>query len=226
MDKSTTKEKIVIYGDSDFAEQVLYQLESDGRYKIVAFTVDIERINKKNYLGLPIYPFQELDNYFQKNEIKIFVAIGYSKLNSIRENVTLEVIDKGYNLLTYISKYAFIGQNVKIGNGSFICEFVSIGPKTSIGIGAIILPHTSIAHDVIVANFCYLSSSLAIGGYSEIKRNSFIGLNSTIRNNIIIAEKNILGSASNVVRSTEPNGVYVGNPAKRIKDIGMNNINI
>lgn len=226
MSKSTTEDKIVIYGDSDFAEQAFYQLESDGRYKIVAFTVDIERIKKRNYLGLPIYPFQKLGNFFQKKEIKIFVAIGYSKMNSIRESVTLEVIDNGYNLLTYISKNAVIGQNVKIGDGSFICEFVSIGPKTSLGIGVIILPHTRIAHDVIVADFCYLSSSLAIGGYSEIKRNSFIGLNSTIRNNIIIAERNILGSASNVVRSTEPYSVYVGNPAKRIKDIGLDNINI
>ena len=58
-----------------------------------------------------------------------------------------------------------------------------------------------------------------------ISKNSFIGLNATIKNSISIAEKNIIGSGSNVIKSTEPQSIYVGNPAKKIKEIS-DNINI
>jgi len=223
----TTKvEKIVIYGDSDFAEQVYYQLESDDRYKVLAFTVDKERFTQNNCLGLPVYPFQDINVHFRNEEIKVFVAIGYSKMNSIRENVSNEVIQKGFKLLTYISKHAFIGQNVIIGDGCFICEFVSIKPGTVIEAGTIIFPNTSIGHSVKIEKYCYLSICIAVGGFSIIRNNCFLGMNSTIKNGITIAEKNIIGSASNVVRSTDPVGVYVGNPAKRMKDIELNNIRI
>ena len=43
-------------------------------------------------------------------------------------------------------------------------------------------------------------------------------------NGIEIAEYNIIGSAANVVKSTTANGLYVGNPARRIKDVKPNKI--
>jgi sugar O-acyltransferase (sialic acid O-acetyltransferase NeuD family) len=226
MEKLNTKENVVIYGDSDFAEQVYHQLESDGRYEVLAFTVDEQKYAQKNYLGHPVYPFQKLDHFFQKNDIKIFVAIGYSKMNAIREAVFHEVSNAGYEFLTYTSKYAVIDKTVNIGDGSYIGVFVSIGSKTIIGKGVIVLPNTRIEHNVAINNFCYLSSAIAVGGFTVIKNNSFIGLNATIKDNITIAEKNIIGAASNVTGPTAPNGIYVGNPAKRIKDVDFDNFKI
>lgn len=219
-------QQIVIFGDSVFAEQVYYQLESDGRYKVVAFTVDEVVFSKTVFNGLPVVPFQQLTKYYSVNEVQIFPAIGYSKLNTIREKVISEIEKSGYELLTYISKFAFIGANTKIGKGCFICEFVSIKPNTVIGKGVIIFPNTSIGHNVIIKDFNYFSICVAVGGYTIVNRNSFIGMNSTIKNGINISEFNVIGTASNVLKSTEPNGVYVGNPAKCLKDIDLNNINI
>lgn len=220
------KERIVIYGDSDFAEQVYYQLMSDGRYEVLAFTVDEERLKEKSFKGIDVIAFQELEKYFDKTEIKIFVAIGYSKMNTIREEVFNEVLNCGYDLLTYISKHAFIGYDVKIGAGCFICEFVSIKPGTSIQNGSIIFPNTSIGHGVTIDQFSYLSIGVCVGGYSVIEKNCFVGMHSTIRDSATISEYNLIGSASNVVKSTDSKGMYLGNPAKRIKDIDINNIAI
>ncbi len=218
--------KVIIYGDSDFAEQVYYQLESDRRYQVVAFTVDEARLDKTSFKGLPVIEFQKLEEHYSLEDVALFPAIGYTKLNKIREAVMTEIEETGFQVLTYISKNAFIGTNVTIGKGCFICEFVSIKPNTSIGNNVILFPNTSIGHNVVIEDNNYFSICVAIGGNAMIKRNSFIGMNSTIKNSITIEEYNIIGSAANVIKSTTPNGVYIGNPAKRLKDADLLNIKI
>lgn len=222
--ENNNRQAVVVYGDSDFAEQVYYQLESDGRYEVLAFTVDEQFLRKAAFMGLPLIPFQQLHEKYSAKEVLVFPAIGYSKLNTIRERVVLEIEQAGYRLLTYISKLAYIGANTKIGDGSFICEFVSVKPKTQIGKCVVLFPHTSIGHNVRIEDFTYLSICVAVGGNAIIQRNCFIGMHATIRNSIQIGSFNVIGTAGNVVQSTEPNGIYVGNPAKRLKEVDLNTL--
>jgi len=226
MKKSDHIQEIVIYGDSDFAEQVKYQLDSDERYKVISFTVDESKYVKDRFLDLPVIPFQLLGNYYKKDEINIFVAIGYTKMNKIREKVLKEIENEGYILLTYISKKSFVSKNVYIGAGSYIAEFVSIGSNAQIGKGVIILSNSSIAHNVLIGDFVFCSHSVTIGGHALIKNNSFIGLNSTIKNSITVSENNIIGCGSNVINSTDSESIYVGNPAKNIKGVNIDSIRI
>lgn len=51
----------------------------------------------------------------------------------------------------------------------------------------------------------------------KIEKNSIIYANSVILGNIIIGESTIIGANSVVTKDTEPNSVYVGAPARRIK---------
>lgn len=218
--------KVIIYGDSDFAEQVYYQLESDGRYQVVAFTVDEARLDKTSFKGLPVIEFQKLKEHYSLEDVALFPAIGYSKLNKIRELVMSEIKQSGFQLFTYISKNAVISSQVSIGEGVYICEFVSIGANAKIGQSVLILPNSSIAHNVVISDYSYVSQSTTIGGNVTVKSYSFLGLGCTIKNSITIEEYNIIGSAANVIKSTTPNGVYIGNPAKRLKDVDLLNIKI
>lgn len=53
-------------------------------------------------------------------------------------------------------------------------------------------------------------------GCIEVMDNVFIGYNATILPNVRIGENCIIGAGSTVTKDLEPNGVYVGTPAKRI----------
>ncbi len=53
-------------------------------------------------------------------------------------------------------------------------------------------------------------------GCIEVMDNVFIGYNVTILPNVRIGENVIIGASATVTRDLEPNGVYVGSPAKRI----------
>lgn len=52
-----------------------------------------------------------------------------------------------------------------------------------------------------------------------IKKGSWIGMGSIIMPGVIIAEGCIIAAGSVVIKDTEPNGLYAGTPAKRIKEL-------
>ena len=52
----------------------------------------------------------------------------------------------------------------------------------------------------------------------EIKDNVWIGANVTILDGVTVASGCVLAAGSVVTKSTEPNGVYAGVPARRIKE--------
>jgi acetyltransferase-like isoleucine patch superfamily enzyme len=51
-----------------------------------------------------------------------------------------------------------------------------------------------------------------------LKRYSIVGAGSIIMPGVILAEGTSIGAKSLVLKSTEPWGIYVGNPVKRLKD--------
>lgn len=53
-------------------------------------------------------------------------------------------------------------------------------------------------------------------GCIEVNDNVFIGYNATIMSNVRIGKNVIVGANTIVTKDLEPNGVYVGSPAKRI----------
>ena len=60
---------------------------------------------------------------------------------------------------------------------------------------------------------------LGASGYVEIGSNVFIGMNAIITRNVFIGDNVIIGVGSVVTKNCESNGVYVGNPARRIMSI-------
>jgi len=58
-----------------------------------------------------------------------------------------------------------------------------------------------------------------ISGLCNIGKNCFFGVNSTVANNLEIGDYCLIGAAANVAKDTDPGKVYVGNPARGIKEI-------
>jgi sugar O-acyltransferase (sialic acid O-acetyltransferase NeuD family) len=211
------KQKIVIFGDGDFAEQIKTKFDYDTEFEVVAFTVDEKFKTKETFLDLPVVAFEEIEKRFPPVEYKMFVAIGYTHINTLREEIFYRCKAKGYSFVTYISSKAVTWGHIEIGENSYIDDGVAIGSFCSIGKGVVILQNTVLAHNIVVNDFVFISLCAAIGGFVEIKKNTFIGINATVKDRLIIEEKVILGSGANLISFTNANSVYVGNPAKEIE---------
>lgn len=108
-----------------------------------------------------------------------------------------------------IQKNVFIGSNCKIQSHSFICELVTIGDNCFVG------------HGVMFVNDLFINGGPAKGNKSlwketNIGNNVSIGSNATILP-VFICNDVIIGAGAVVTKDIVESGIYVGNPAKKIK---------
>jgi len=191
-----------------------------------------------NLLGLlkfkyKIYgKYNSLFTHKTSSEFKITIAgnrnIITNKLSKLK-NVTIQ-INGNYNEITFESCRSirdlkiiingsncrvFIGQNVGYGGGQIVCE----GDRRSI----IIHKGTMIADNVDIwssdGHKIYDSTNQLINKPADIviKEDVWIGNNATILKGCILEKGTIIGLGSIVTKNTEPNCLYAGVPAKKIK---------
>jgi acetyltransferase-like isoleucine patch superfamily enzyme len=110
-----------------------------------------------------------------------------------------------------IQKNVTIGKNTKIQSHSFVCELVSIGDECFIG------------HGVMFINDLF-SEGRPANGNKDFWKNTKIGDNVSIGSNatilpVEICDHVVIGAGAVVTKNIVESGVYVGNPAKKIKEI-------
>lgn len=108
-----------------------------------------------------------------------------------------------------IQKGVSIGSATKIQSHTFICEMVSIGKNCFIG------------HSVVFINDRFKKNGPANGDKNlwektKIGNNVSIGSNSTILP-VKIVDNVVIGAGSVVTKDINQEGVYCGNPAKKMK---------
>jgi len=128
-----------------------------------------------------------------------------------------------------IQNYVLLKPGTKIGNDCYIDSYVLSSGACTIGNNVILRYRTVIARNVIIEDNNFFTAGVktifldhtaqATRKPLYIKQGSFFGDNSIIMGGITIAENCIIGACAFVNKDTEPNGVYIGTPARRIRDV-------
>lgn len=215
-------ENVVIYGETAFAERIYSYIKFEKSMNVLAFTNAKAFKEKDNIQDVPVIAFEELNEKLGSIEFGILIAVGYAQMNNIRKKIYRECKDAGHNIATYISKTSTLYSD-NIGEGCIIMPNVYVGPNCNIGNCNIIASSTCFSHDNNIGDFNFISSNATFGGHSSICNNCFIGLGCVIRDGIRISDYSLVGSATNLLSSTEPEGVYIGNPSHKL--VGKNSLN-
>jgi sugar O-acyltransferase (sialic acid O-acetyltransferase NeuD family) len=211
------KEKLIIVGDSAFGEIAYEYFTYDSNYEVVAFSVEKAYVKRDKLFGLPVVPFEDLERQYSPKEHKVFVALTYIKLNTVRTRLFTEAKAKGFHIVSYVSSKAFVWRNVKIGENCFVFESNVIQPFVKIGDNVILWSGNHIGHHSVIKNNCFISSHVVVSGFVEIGENCFLGVNSCISDNKKVARDCVIGAGAVVLKDAEAGKVYVGNPARSLK---------
>lgn len=208
--------KVIIFGIKDFAELAHFYLTTDSAYEVVAFTVDQDFIEDKTHFhGLPIIPFETVEDVYSPDEYLFFAPVSSKKMNKIRENIYVRAKEKGYSFITYISSKATLFDN-EIGENCFILENNTIQPFTKIGNNVVLWSGNHIGHHGEIKDHVFFTSHVVMSGHCIIESHSFLGVNATLRDNLVIAKGSLVAMGASITKNTEEWQVYVGNPAKKI----------
>ncbi len=210
--------KIVIVGDGETAELAYEYFTHDSPHEVVAFAVEREYKKKDELFGLPVVEFEEMDARYPPAEYNAFVAISYNKLNRVRARLFRETKRKGYTCLSYVSSRAFVWHNVELGENCFIFENNVVQYAVKIGDNVVLWSGNHVGHQTVIKDHVFISSHVVVSGYCEVGEYCFLGVNAAVANNVKIARDCLVGMGAVIHKDTEARKVYVGHPAKPIKD--------
>ena len=209
------KKKVVIFGAEDFAELAHYYLTHDSEYEIVAFSLTQEYLKETTFHDLPIVPFETIEESYPPQEFQFFAPMSPRRMNRLRESIYTQIKSKGYNLISYVSSKATVFNN-EIGDNCFILEDNTLQPFTNIGNNVVLWSGNHIGHHGLVRDHAFFTSHVVMSGHCIVEPYSFLGVNSTIRDGVHLAEGTLVGMGACITKNTEEWGVYIGNPAKKL----------
>ncbi len=204
--------KLVLFGDSAFAEIAYEYFSHDSLYEVVAFTVSKEFLKKDTLFGLPVIAFEEIESMYPPSLHEMHIAIVYNNINRIRMKYYEEARQKGYKLANYISSRSFVWRNVQIGDNCFVFEDNTIQPFVKIGNNNIFWSGNHIGHHSVIGSHNFISSHVVISGFCTIGNANFIGVNSTAGNNLSIGNDCFIGSAVHIIKPVKDGTLLRGNP--------------
>ncbi|CAG4906792.1 acetyltransferase [Paraburkholderia saeva] len=200
--------RLVILGDSAFAEIAYECFTRDSEYEVVAFAVESAHLMRDSLFGLPVVSFETLDQRFPPGEVSVYAALVYTQLNRLRTRLYQAAKTKGYALASYISSNATVWPNAKIGEHCFIFEGNNVQPFVEIGNNVVLWSGNHIGHHSAIHDNCFVSSHVVISGFCTIGEYSFLGVNASVGNNITIANDNWIGPGVVISRNTDGNSMF------------------
>jgi sugar O-acyltransferase (sialic acid O-acetyltransferase NeuD family) len=206
--------KLIIFGLGDIAQIAHYYFNIDSEHEVVAFTVDQKYITSAEYEGKPVEPFGEIEGKYPPDEFKMFIAVGYSKMNRIRMRKYEEAKQKGYELVSYVSSRCSYLSQFSCGENCFIFEDNTIQPFVKIGNNVILWSGNHIGHHSIIEDHNFISSHVVVSGHCHVHSFCFIGVNASIGHEVTVASETLIGAGVVLTKDTVEKGVYV--PAKSI----------
>ncbi len=207
--------RLVIFGAGDIARLAHFYFRTDSPHDVAAFVVDAAFRDAETFDGLPLVAFEELADRYPPAEYEAFVALSYARMNGVRMEKYQAMRAAGYRCVSYVSSRCTYLSQTPPGDNCFILEDNTIQPFVTIGNNVTLWSGNHIGHDSRIDDHCFIASHVVVSGHVQIGARSFLGVNATLRNSIVIAPESLIGAGAVIMKSTRPKGVYYPERAKR-----------
>ena len=209
--------RLVIVGDSAFAEVAYEHFTRDSRYEVAAFAVERAFLKRESLLGLPVVAFEDMAERFPATTHEVYVAVVYTQLNRLRARLVSAARNLGYALASFVSSGAKVWPNVSLGEHCFIFEANVVQPFVKIGANVVLWSGNHIGHHSVIGDNVFISSHVVVSGFCDIGENSFLGVNVAVANNVHIGKDCWIGPGVVISQSTKDGELYRSPPGELAK---------
>lgn len=217
--------KIIIVGTGLFAEVARDYFEEYTAFNVVAFACHAKYKGEDSLNNVPVVTIEELSESYSPDDYKIFVAVGYAKMNKVRERIFNEIKELGFECVSFVFPGVKIWDSTLLGENVFIFEDNTIQPYTTIGDNTVLWSGNHIGHHSSIGNHCFISSHVVISGSCRIGNNVFVGVNATLHDSLTIGDAVLIGAAAIVSKDVLDEQVLVPKSTpvfpKNSKEIGF-----
>lgn len=208
---------VVLVGGGGHCRSMIDVIEAEGALRIAGI-VDLPERSEATVCDYRwIGSDADLPLLMQKYSC-FLVATGQVGLPVIRERLFGAIVAGGGQLPTVCSPSAWVSPRATLGCGTVVFHQAVVNTGGTVGCNVTINTAALIEHDVQVGDHCHISTGARINGDCVVEKRCFVGSGAVLREGVRLAEGTVIGAGAVVVRDTEPYGIYVGIPARRLKD--------
>lgn len=207
----TKDRKLILLGDSAFAEVAFEYFTHDSTYEVVAFAVEGAYLKRTELFGRPIVALEDLTTSHHPADHWFYAAVVYTQLNRLRARLYQTAKGMGYRPASYVSPRAFVWRNVELGEHCFIFEDNVLQPFVKVGDNVVLWSGNHIGHHSTVGDHCFISSHVVVSGFCDIGPSCFVGVNATFGNNVTVGADCLVGAGAVVVKNVATDTLVKGN---------------
>lgn len=207
MDKT---KKLILLGDSAFAEVAYEYFTHDSEFEVVAFSVERHYLRRDRLFDLPVVPFEELEDRYSPVEHHFYAALVYTQGNALRARLYEAARARGYRPASYVSSRAFVWRNATLGEHCFVFEGNVIQPFVRIGRNVVLWSGNHIGHHSSLGDHCFVSSHVVVSGFVSVGEGCFLGVNATIANNTTVGNRCTIGAGALILGDVGDGETAVG----------------
>lgn len=210
--------KIAIVGAGGFGQEVFciwrdMLRAQNTKYEFIGFFDDAPGLLKNNF-GKIVGTVEQLN--IIDYPLEVAIAIGTPKhIFTVKQ-----LINNNYLIFPNIihPTVQFLGKDsINIGHGNIFALNTIISCNTKIGDFNVFNTRVTLGHDNLVGDYNVFSPNVQISGNVHIGNLNLLGFNSGIIQNKKMGNENTLGVGSILLRSIKDEGLYIGNPAIKVK---------
>ena len=208
---------VVVFGTGQWADLAHFYLTHDSPHEVAAFTLDRDYLQATEHRGLPVVAFDEVEEHYPPEKFEMFVPISFKRMNHLRAEKFEAAKEKGYRLVSYVSSKATTWPGFECGENCFIFEDNTVQPFVEIGDDVVMWSGNHIGHHTVIKDHVMVTSHVVISGACTVEPYCFLGVNSTVRDETVVARETLVGAGAVILRDTKEFEIYKAEGTKPSK---------
>lgn len=214
-----SKIPLILIGGGGHCKSCIEVVESTDTYAIHQILDVREKIGEK-VLDYPITGSDDdLETLLENKEFQYLLAIGQTTNPQIRKSIFNKIKSGNGKLPVVISSKAIVSSRCAIGEGTIIMHAAVVNADVRVGDNCIINNNVNLEHDAEIGHHTHVATNAVINGNCRVGSEVLIGSNCVILQGVSIADRVVIGAGSVVLKDITEPGVYVGNPARKIRSL-------
>jgi sugar O-acyltransferase (sialic acid O-acetyltransferase NeuD family) len=124
----------------------------------------------------------------------------------------------GDTYFSVLAPTAWISGTAALGEGTLVAPQAVVSTRVVLGRHVLLNVAATVSHDSMLGDYVTVSPGVHIAGNCTIGDGVFLGVGASVSHGISIASGTVIGAGAVLVDDVISSGVYVGVPARRVRD--------
>ena len=210
---------VIIFGIGRGAEVATRYFRCDSPHQISAYTVDDAFADRAEFMGRPVIPFSRVERELPPAQCKMFVPLGFQRMNGLRAEKYAAAKAKGYTLESYVSSRILAWDRPRFGENCFILEGNVFDFDVKVGNDVVLWSANHVGDLSSIEDHAWISSHVVLSGEVTIGAHAFLGVNATVSNRVKVGARSYVGANALIAKDTPEDSVSITKGTPRLEGI-------